>query len=141
MPISVYDYKKVCSGGQTGPLIEILKRRRIGINSGPRWKHSPQVPWPPRPSLPRMLCPHKLLGLGALGAHEEFRQQRIGGIEHTIGNHWLVSTNVVFENTTSGAVGKNELQGLLVILLHGLLAFASMGVERGYFVLSHPDPQ
>ena len=45
-----------------GPLTEISKRKRkekrgIEINSGPQQQHSPQVPWPPRSGVPRLLCP------------------------------------------------------------------------------------
>ena len=76
---------------------------------------------------------------GAPKARKELGRQRAGGIGHTIRNLWLVSIDIVFENATSIAISKNNLQGLLVILLHDLLVFVGLGMERGYLILSCPN--
>ena len=78
---------------------------------------------------------------GALGAHKELRWHRVGRVRHIVRNRWLVSTYIVFESTTPVVIGKNDLQGLLIILLQGLLVFAGLGVERGYLVLARPNLQ
>ena len=49
------------------------------------------------------------LGRGALGVHKELRRQQVGGVKHTLWDLWMVSTYVVFENTTPEPISKNHL--------------------------------
>ena len=47
----------------------------------------------------------------------------------------------MFEHTTSIAVCKDQLQGLLVVFVHGLFVLARLRSERRHFFLSHPNIQ
>ena len=78
-------------------------------------------------------------GGGALGVCNELMRKGVGGVMHTIWNLWVVSTNVVFEHTTSVAISKNQLQGLLIVFLHGFLILAHLRVEGGHLILNPPE--
>ena len=78
---------------------------------------------------------------GAPGVHEELWWERVEGVGHPIWNLWLVSTDVVFERTTPVNIGEDHLQGLLVVLLHGLLVLARLGFKGRHFILSRLDIQ
>ena len=77
--------------------------------------------------------------LGALGVHEELWREWAGGVEHANWNLWLVYTDVVFEHITFVAIGKDQLQGLLVVLLHGFFVFAGLRLERRCFIFGCPN--
>ena len=72
---------------------------------------------------------------GALGICEELRMQWDGGVGHTVWNLWMIPTHVVLKRTTPVAVGKDHLQGLLVVLLHGLLVLTSLGLKGENLIL------
>ena len=74
------------------------------------------------------------LDKGALGVHKELKRQRVGRVGHTIWDLWMVSTDVVFKHTTLVPIGKDHLQSLLIIFLHGLFLPAILRMKGGHLI-------
>ena len=77
---------------------------------------------------------------GALGVHEELWRKWVKGIEHAIWNFWLITTNIVFKHTTFVTRGKDQLQSLLIVLLHGCFVLTRLRLKRRHFIFGCTQP-
>ena len=71
--------------------------------------------------------------------HEEHWRKRVGKVRHAVWEFWMISTDVVFEHTTPVTVGKDQIQGLLVVLFYGFFIFDGLGLKKRYFIFCRPD--
>ena len=76
---------------------------------------------------------------GHLGLTKNSRGRNSEELGMPFGTSRVISIDVVFEHTTPVTVGEDQLEGLLVVLLHGLFVLVRLRVERRHFILKCPD--